>query len=93
MIIPESAYKKPHNVMLVFEEKEVNYGDACVAERVNYYEKLKNAGKVLLSGSFWNKASNFIIVHVSSDIELEQIIDNDPGVLQNSVELIRAMAF
>ena len=93
MTIPASAYKQPHDVMLFFEEKDVNYKDNCLAERINYYENLKNDGKVLLSGNFWNRSANFIIVHVSSDAELEQIIDNDPGLLQNTIELVRAMPF
>jgi len=50
-------------------------------------------GKVLLSGNFWNRARNFIIVYVSSDTELEQIIDNDPAVRNNLFELVRAMPF
>jgi len=50
-------------------------------------------GKVLLSGNFWNQARNFIIVYVSSDTELEQIIDNDPAVRNNVFELVRAMPF
>ncbi|MGN8072763.1 YciI family protein [Mucilaginibacter sp. 22184] len=60
---------------------------------MNYYENLKNMGKVLLSGNFWNQARNFIIVYVSSDTELEQIIDNDPAVRNNVFELVRAMPF
>jgi uncharacterized protein YciI len=64
-----------------------------MAERVIYYQRLKNAGKVLLSGNFWNQARNFVIVHVASDTELEQIIDNDPAVKQNSLKLVRAMPF
>ncbi|WP_419702126.1 YciI family protein [Mucilaginibacter sp. NFX135] len=62
-------------------------------ERISYYENLKNMGKVLLSGNFWNQALNFIIVYVSSDTELEQIIDNDPAVRNNLFELVRAMPF
>ncbi|MBB6108938.1 YCII-related domain-containing protein [Mucilaginibacter lappiensis] len=89
-----SAYKEPHHVMLFFEEKEIlNEQHTCINERINYYENLKNRGKVLLSGNFWNQACNFIIVYVSSDTELEQIIDNDPAVRNNLFELVRAMPF
>ena len=89
-----SAYKEPHHVMLFFEEKEItNAQHTCIKERINYYENLKNMGKVLLSGNFWNQARNFIIVYVSSDTELEQIIDNDPAVRNNLFELVRAMPF
>lgn len=91
---PVSAYKEPHHVMLVFEEKgTVNPQHACINERVNYYENLKNRGKVLLNGNFWNQAHDFIIVYVSSDTELEQIIDNDPAVRNNLLELVKAMPF
>jgi uncharacterized protein YciI len=89
-----SAYKEPHHVMLFFEEKEItNKHQQCIKERINYYENLKNAGKVLMSGNFWNQARNFIIVYVSSDTELEQIINNDPAIRHNLLELVRAMPF
>jgi len=93
-MIQASAYKEPHHVMLFFEEKEITHKhQQCIKERVNYYENLKNAGKVLMSGNFWNQARNFIIVYVSSDTELEQIIDNDPAIRHNALKLVRAMPF
>ncbi|NOW97256.1 YciI family protein [Mucilaginibacter sp. SG564] len=93
-MVEASAYKAPHHVMLFFQEKEIaNTQHAFVNERISYYENLKNMGKVLLSGNFWNQARNFIIVYVSSDTELEQIIDNDPAVRNNVFELVRAMPF
>jgi uncharacterized protein YciI len=93
-MIQASAYKEPHHVMLFFEEKEIiNPQHTCINERIDYYENLKNMGKVLLSGNFWNQARNFIIVYVSSDTELEQIIDNDPAIRNNLFELVRAMPF
>ncbi len=90
---PASAYKNPHHVMLFFEAIEINCNDIGITERINYYESLKNDGKVLLSGNFWHTSRNFIIVHVTSDIELDQIIDNDPAVKQNRVKLLKAMPF
>ncbi|WP_183560943.1 hypothetical protein [Mucilaginibacter sp. SP1R1] len=93
-MIQASAYKNPHHVMLFFAEKEITGAEPqCISERINYYESLKNAGKVLISGNFWNQARNFVIVYVSSDIELEQIIDNDPAIRQNVLELVKAMPF
>jgi hypothetical protein len=92
-MVPASAYKKPHHVMLFFEEKETNCNDTYITERLSYYENLKKNGKVLLRGDFWNQGRNFVIVYVASDTELEQIIDNDPAVRQNRLELVRAMPF
>ena len=92
-MISAAAYKNPHHVMLFFEEKEMSEGIKCAEARANYYDCLKNEGKVLMSGSFWNQARNFVIVHVSSDAELLRIIDNDPAIVQNTVELVRAMPF
>jgi hypothetical protein len=46
-----------------------------------------------MSGNFWNQARNFIIVYVSSDTELEQIINNDPAIRHNVLELVKAMPF
>lgn len=93
-MIEESAYKQPHHVMLFFEEKEnKNEHQHCISEHVNYYESLKNSGKVLLNGSFWNQPRNFVIVYVASDVELEHIINNDPAIQGNVLELVRAMPF
>jgi uncharacterized protein YciI len=93
-MIPASAYKNPHHVMLFFEEKESrSKQQQCITDRISYYENLKSAGKVLLSGDFWNQTQNFVIVYVSSDTELEQIIDNDPAIRHNVLELVRAMPF
>jgi uncharacterized protein YciI len=93
-MIPASAYKNPHHVMLLFEAKEAtNNQQQYIIDHINYYENLKSDGKVLMSGNFWNQASNFVIVHVSSDIELEQIINNDPAIRHNMLELVSAMPF
>ena len=93
-MIKESAYKEPHHVMLFFEEKgNMNDQQQCISEHVNYYENLKNDGKVLINGSFWNQPRNFVIVYVASDTELEQIINNDPAIRNNVLELVRAMPF
>jgi hypothetical protein len=46
-----------------------------------------------MSDSFWNQNSNFVIVYVSSDMELEQIINDDQVISQNVVELVKAMPF
>jgi uncharacterized protein YciI len=93
-MIEESAYKQPHHVMLFFEEKgNMNEQQQCISEHVNYYESLKNDGKVLINGSFWNQPRNFVILYVMSDTELEQIINNDPAIRGNVLELVRAMPF
>jgi uncharacterized protein YciI len=93
-MVHASAYKDPHHVMLFFEENSNNVqSHQCLSQRANYYENLKNNGKVVMSGSFWNQDKNFIIVYVSNDVELEQIIENDPAIQQNVLELVRAMPF
>ncbi|MDN5287731.1 MAG: hypothetical protein JWR38_4005 [Mucilaginibacter sp.] len=80
--------------MLLFEEKEaINDQQQYITEHINYYENLKGDGKVLMSGNFWNQPCNFVIVHVSSDTELEQIINNDPAIRHNMLELVSAMPF
>ena len=94
-MIPASAYKNPHHVLLLFEKKESinNQLQAYISDHINYYENLKTKGKVVISGNFWNQASKFIIVHVSSDTELEQIINNDPAICNNILELLSATPF
>jgi uncharacterized protein YciI len=93
-MVTESAYKEPHHVMLFFEEKEnVIDQQQCISAHINYYESLKSDGKVLIKGSFWNQPQNFVIVYVASAAELEQIIDNDPAIRGNALELVRAMPF
>ncbi|PWK79987.1 YCII-related domain-containing protein [Mucilaginibacter oryzae] len=93
-MVQASAYKNPHHVMLFFEQTNsaVN-AHQCLSARANYYDDLKSNGKVVMSGNFWNQDKNFIIVYVSNDAELEQIISNDPAVQQNVLELVRAMPF
>ncbi|HEY4196577.1 MAG TPA: YciI family protein [Mucilaginibacter sp.] len=88
-------YTEPHHVMLVFEAKQdaASENEPVLAERCNYYQKLKHEGKVLFCGNFWNQDRGFIILHISSAEELEEIIDDDPGLKHNIVELVRAMAF
>jgi uncharacterized protein YciI len=89
-----SAYKDPHHVMLLFEE--VNNpadNEQCLTDRVSYYDDLKRNGKVVISGNFWNQGENFVIVSVSDDNELVQIIENDPAIKQNVLELVKAMPF
>ena len=60
---------------------------------MGYYDNLKSNGKVVISGNFWNQDKNFVIVSVSDDDELVQIIENDPAIRQNVLELIKAMPF
>lgn len=92
-MVPSSAYKNPHRVILFFEEKAVMDDQECILAHINYYESLKSNGKVLMSGNFWNRAGNFVIVQVTSDDELVEIIDNDPAIRQNALELVNAMPF
>jgi len=93
-MINESAYKHPHHVMLFFEEKEnINDHQQCISAHMSYYENLKSDGKVLINGSFWNQPRNFVILHVTSAAELEQIIAEDPAIRSNVLELVSAMPF
>ncbi|SEN55746.1 YCII-related domain-containing protein [Mucilaginibacter gossypiicola] len=93
-MVHASAYKDPHHVMLFFGEIG-NPADnqQCLADRRGYYDNLKSNGKVVISGDFWNQDKNFVIVSVSNDNELVQIIENDPAIKQNVLELIKAMPF
>lgn len=93
-MVHASAYKDPHHVMLFFEEvSNQRDNEQCLTERIGYYDNLKNNGKVVISGNFWNQDKNFVIVLVSDDNELVQIIENDPAVKQNVLELVKAMPF
>lgn len=88
-------YTEPHHVMLVFEaiQAAASENELVLTERCSYYQRLKEKGKVLFCGNFWNQDRGFIILHINSATELEEIIDNDPGLKHNIVELVRAMAF
>jgi uncharacterized protein YciI len=89
-------YKNPHQVMLFFEQKQCadrSKNEACITQQVNYYEMLKAHGKVTISGDLYDQRKIFVIVSVSCDTELEDIINNDPAVKQNISELVRAMPF
>jgi uncharacterized protein YciI len=47
----------------------------------------------VISGNFWNQDKNFVIVSVSDDNELAQIIENDPAIKHKVLELVKAMPF
>ena len=91
----ETDYQEPHHVMLVFKcNTDVAPEKECIlSERSNYYQKLKDQGKAVLGGGFWNQEKAFVIVHIDSAAELEEIIDNDPGLKHEIVELLRATPF
>jgi uncharacterized protein YciI len=89
-------YKNPHQVMLFFEQKQHKDkapGKACLMQQQEYYNGLKANGKVTMSGDLYNQSKIFVILSVSSDTELEEIINNDPALRQNTSELVRAMPF
>lgn len=93
-MVHASAYKDPHHVMLFFEEiGSLADNEQCLVDRNGYYADLKSNGKVVISGSFWNQDKNFVIVSVSDDNELVRIIENDPAIKQNVLELVKAMPF
>jgi uncharacterized protein YciI len=93
-MVHASAYKDPHHVMLFFEEiNNAANNQQCLTDRIGYYDELKSNGKVVISGNFWNQDKNFVIVSVLNDDELVQIIENDPAIKHNVLELVKAMPF
>jgi len=90
----ETDYKKPHHVLLFFNtEKVTDAAEAIIREHQQYYQNLKECGKAIISGNFWNQPKSFVVLLVSCDAELEEIINCDPALKQNLVELTRAMPF
>lgn len=85
-------HSKPHHVLLIFQVKE-DAQNAALFERNNYYRELKEQGKVILSGSFWVQGKTMVIARVTCAAELEDIIGNDPGLSDDTFELVKAMAF
>ena len=82
--------------MLFFEQKKPgnkSRNERCLAQQIDYYEMLKSYGKVTVSGDLYNQRRIFVILSVSNDDELEDIINNDPAIKQNTSELVRAMPF
>lgn len=89
-------YKNPHQVMLFFEQKQPDNrskNERYLIQQLDYYEMLKANGKVTVSGDLYNQHKIFVILTVSNDTELEDIISNDPALKQNISELVRAMPF
>lgn len=82
--------------MLFFEQRQLvsqTKIERFLKQQVAYYEQLRSFGKVLVSGDLYNQNRMFVIVNVSCDSELHEIIDNDPAIKQNTSELVRAMPF
>jgi len=48
---------------------------------------------VLFYGNFWNRDKAFIILYINSAMELEEVINNDPGLKNQLFELEKAMPF
>lgn len=88
----ETNYNKPHHVLLFFK-KVTDEAEAVLNEHYQYYQNLKEQGKAIISGNFWNQPKSFVVLLVSCDAELEDIINSDPALQQNCVELVRAMPF
>jgi len=91
----ETNYSQPHHVMLIFRST-ISPGtetESIISDRCQYYQKLKKEDKVLFYGNFWNQDKAFIILYIKSATELEEIINNDPGLTHQLIELERAMPF
>lgn len=89
-------YKNPHQVMLFFEQKQPDNksrNQKYLAQQINYYDQLRSHGKVTVSGDLYDMNKIFVILTVSCDSELEDIINNDPALKYNISELVRAMPF
>lgn len=82
--------------MLFFEQKQSgnpSKTEICLSQQLNYYDMLRSSGKVVMSGDLYNQHKFFVILNVSCDTELEDIINNDPAIKHNISELVRAMPF
>jgi uncharacterized protein YciI len=87
-------YKQPHYVMLVFDRgARYHQNKAALAARTRYYSDLRDEGKVLLQGSLLSFDGMVTIVRVSSDSDLEEIINNDPALEARALEIIEAIPF
>lgn len=87
-------HNQPHHVLLVFQgNADTRRNDPILQDRCHYYQELKEQGKIILLGNFWNQDKTFVIAHVTCAAELEEIISDDPGLNNGIFELVRAMAF
>ena len=89
-------HNSPHQVMLFFEQSKSDsqlQKTVSLIEQKQYYEGLKAEGKVALSGDLWKMNRLFVILSVSCDGELEEIISNDPALQQRACELVKIMPF
>lgn len=87
-------YTQPHYVMLLFDRGACYHQNkAALAAHTRYYNDLRDEGKVLLQGNLLSFGGMLTIVRVFSDTELEDIINNDPGVEANALKIIEAIPF
>ncbi len=78
-----TGYHLPHYVM-VFFVKQANgsmpENNEYAAGRAQYYRRLKEEGKVCLSGSSQSTAGDFVLFFVADHFELWQLAEQDPAV-------------
>jgi hypothetical protein len=87
-------YGQPHGVLLFFNKGmnwECECRTACLIAQQKFYHSLQQQGKVLQTGQLVHGAGLFISLSISSDSELCAILENDPALKAEIVEVVHAV--
>ena len=83
-------FSNPHRVLLFFEAGpcwQQQHPSACLQEQWTYYEGLQQQGKVGELGTPAHGPGIFVTLSVSSDAELELILQQDPALQQQVLQV------
>ncbi|TZF83142.1 hypothetical protein FW774_12640 [Pedobacter sp. BS3] len=90
-------FSKPHYVALVLtmdEQAQLQNGNKKNRNlHQSYYHRLKKQNSVLFYGNTLNDTGLYIILQVSSDEHLTEIIDNDPLLKTAAMEIVSITPF
>jgi len=90
-------YSGSHYVLLTLE-KDTKVENVCsfsadLISHLQYYQELRKSAKVICYGEVMNQPAICIILLVSSEVDFEQIILNDPALKSGAFKIKNVMPF
>ena len=86
-------YSGSHYVLLTLE-KDTKVGNSIdLISHLQYYQELRKSAKVISYGEVMNQPAVCVILLVSSSVDFEQIIMNDPGLNSGAYKIKNVIPF
>ena len=90
-----NRYKQPHEVIIVLRKitgHSSRYNYKYLRMHLNYYKTMQEQKRIIRYGKILNDDSVCVILKVSSNVDFENIILNDPAI-NKLFELVDAIPF